>query len=179
MKSYVFDICALKNLYNDFASHDECEGTVLSLDSKVIRIKWPVKVLELIAKQSFWVSRCDWGFSQDGQIHSHVELETPTQSYFLKMPEFRKWFFELWKNEKLLTACEDENHSMVFSKSGFQNHNWMDFYLWYESKINSYLRIFKSGCPVQFSQGSTNHEIIDQVQLSPWFSARDNWALKS
>lgn len=93
-------------------------------------------MLEIIAKQSFWVARCDWEYSQDGQIHSHVELETPTQNYFLKMPEFRKWFFELWKNEELHTACEDENQIRGFSKSGFQKslHQFFD--------KDSHLKIF-------------------------------------
>ena len=80
----------------------------------------------MIAKQSFWVARCDWEYSRDGQIHSHVELESPTQSYFLKMPEFRKWFFELWKNDELHTACEDENQIRGFSKSGFRNSHYID-----------------------------------------------------
>ena len=39
------------------------------------------------------------------------------------MPEFKKWFFDLWKNEDLQTTCEDENYSLNdgFSKLGFDN----------------------------------------------------------
>ena len=82
-------------------------------------------MLDVIEKQSFWVARCDWGFQPNDKIHAHVHLETPTQKYFLEMPEFKKWFFDLWKNEDLQTTCEDENYSLNdgFSKLGFDNLN--------------------------------------------------------
>ena len=80
-------------------------------------------MLEITAKQNFWVARRDWGFSNEEGIHANVHLETPTQNYFLEMPEFQKWFFELWKDERLHSACEDENYdqSKGFSKPGFQS----------------------------------------------------------
>ena len=45
-------------------------------------------MLEITAKQNFWVARCDWGFSNEEGIHANVHLETPTQNYFLEMQEF-------------------------------------------------------------------------------------------